>query len=89
MTENLKELIKNLFCKTHQELNAKLLDLSKDDLIAVFNNLLTMYINDKNSSTIREFITVSLAGYSHSIKKLVLTALNKIHRNIINLWSKA
>lgn len=29
-----------------------------------------MYINDKNSSTIREFITVALAGYTHKEGKI-------------------
>lgn len=29
-----------------------------------------MYINDKNSSTIREFITVTLAGYQHKESKI-------------------
>ncbi|MGC8913515.1 MAG: hypothetical protein ACP5LE_06290 [Thermoplasmata archaeon] len=33
-------------------------------------DLLTMYINDKNSSTIREFITVTLAGYTHKEAKI-------------------
>jgi hypothetical protein len=33
-------------------------------------DLLTMYINDKNSSTIREFITVTLAGYKHQRSKI-------------------
>jgi hypothetical protein len=33
-------------------------------------DLLTMYINDKNSSTIREFITVTLAGYEHRQSKI-------------------
>jgi hypothetical protein len=33
-------------------------------------DLLTMYINDKNSSTIREFITVTLAGYEHKERKI-------------------
>ena len=40
-----------------------LLDKSKDQLIALFNDLVTIYINDKNSSLLREYITVSLAGY--------------------------
>lgn len=31
---------------------------------------LTMYINDKRSSTIREFITVTLAGYEHNQAKI-------------------
>jgi hypothetical protein len=29
-----------------------------------------MYINDKNSSTIREFLTVTLAGYKHKEGKI-------------------
>jgi hypothetical protein len=29
-----------------------------------------MYINDRNSSTIREFLTVTIAGYSHSNTKI-------------------
>ncbi len=33
-------------------------------------DLLTMYINDKNSSTIREFITVTVAGYTHREGKI-------------------
>ncbi|MCM1225262.1 MAG: hypothetical protein NC548_63505 [Lachnospiraceae bacterium] len=38
--------------------------------MAVFSDILTMYINDKNSSSIREFPTVSLAGYTHNAKKI-------------------
>lgn len=70
MTENLKKIVEIYSCKTHKDLNAYLIDLSKDDLIAVFTDLLTLYINDKNSSTIREYITVSLAGYLHNPKKI-------------------
>ncbi len=33
-------------------------------------DLVTMYINDKNSSTIREFLTVTLAGYEHKEGKI-------------------
>lgn len=70
MTENLKELIKIYSCYSHKELNIRLLEYSKDDLIAVFNDLLTLYINDKNSSTIREFLTVNIAGYTHNTHKI-------------------
>lgn len=38
MTENLKEIIQTYSCKKHKELNLRLLDLSKDDLIALFND---------------------------------------------------
>lgn len=44
--------------------------LSKDTLIATFVDLLTIYINDKNSSSLRELITVRLAGYEPSEGKL-------------------
>ncbi len=47
-----------------------MLDMSKDELIALFSDLLDMYMNDKNSSTLREFLTVSLAGYTHNTKKI-------------------
>lgn len=47
-----------------------LIEKSKDTLIAVLVDLLTMYINDKNSSTLREFITVTLAGYTHKETKI-------------------
>jgi len=51
-------------------LNAYLLGKSKDTLISILLDLLTMYINDKNSSTIREFITVVFAGYKHEVRKI-------------------
>ncbi|MEO0197308.1 MAG: hypothetical protein ABIL78_05300 [candidate division WOR-3 bacterium] len=53
-----------------KDLITYLLGRSKDNLIAMLIDLLTMYINDKNSSTIREFITVALAGYTHEKGKI-------------------
>lgn len=70
MNAQLADLIQTYAIDSHINLNTKLLSLSKDNLIAVFSDLLTMYINDKNSSTIREFITVNLAGYTHNTKKI-------------------
>ena len=43
---------------------------SKDNLISILTDLLTAYINDKNSSSLREFVTVSIAGYQHNPNKL-------------------
>ena len=40
-------------------------DHSKAALIGMLSDLMTIYINDLNSSTLREFLTVSLAGYQH------------------------
>lgn len=63
MNSELYEVINAYATKTHKELASLLLDKSKDQLIALFNSLITIYINDKNSSLLREYITVSLAGY--------------------------
>jgi hypothetical protein len=70
MNENLSKIIKLYSTDTHKHYTNELLGQSKDELIALFSNLLTMYINDKNSSTIREFLTVTIAGYKHANKKL-------------------
>ena len=70
MNQDLSNIIRIYSTGTHTELNNYLLGKSKDTLIGMFVDLLTMYINDKNSSTIREFITVTLAGYSHKEGKI-------------------
>lgn len=70
MNDDLAEVIKIYATKPHKELSALLLSKSKDQLIAIFNDLLTVYINDRNSSTIREFLTVSLSGYAHHDAKI-------------------
>jgi hypothetical protein len=70
MNKDLQEAIKIYATGSHKELNAFLLDKSKDNLIAIFNDLLTNYINDKNSSTLREYITTNICGYQHSEAKI-------------------
>lgn len=70
MHSELAEVIKVYATKSHKDLNSLLLDKSKDQLISIFTSLLTTYINDPNSSTIREYVTVSLAGYTHIDKKI-------------------
>lgn len=70
MNKNLEEIIKIYSTKTHKDFLNELIGFSKDNLIAIFSDLLTIYINDKNSSSIREFITVSMAGYTHNTKKI-------------------
>lgn len=44
--------------------------LSRDTLASTFIDLLTLYINDENSSSLRELIAVRLAGYELSEGKL-------------------
>lgn len=70
MNQELAQVIKIYSIGTHEELSSYLIGKSKDTLIGMLVDLLTMYINDKNSSTIREFITVSLAGYTHKKGKI-------------------
>ncbi len=70
MNNELYEIVKAYATKSHKELSFLLLDKSKDQLIALFNSLITIYINDKNSSLLREYITVSLAGYTPTNTKI-------------------
>ncbi|MEO0098286.1 MAG: hypothetical protein ABIK94_01690 [candidate division WOR-3 bacterium] len=70
MNQELAQVIKMYTTGTHKELSSYLIGKSKDTLIAILVDLLTMYINDKNSSTIREFINVTLAGYQHKEGKI-------------------
>jgi len=70
MNQELANIVKIYSIGSHKELSSYLLGKSKDTLIGILVDLLTMYINDKNSSTIREFITVTLAGYKHKQGKI-------------------
>lgn len=70
MNQELANVIKIYSTGTHSELSSYLIGKSKDTLIGMLVDLLTMYINDKNSSTIREFIAVTLAGYTHKEGKI-------------------
>lgn len=70
MNLNLAEVVTYYATKPHKELSELLYNKSKDNLIATLTDLLTAYINDKNSSSLREFVTVSIAGYKHNPNKL-------------------
>ncbi|PKQ69828.1 hypothetical protein [Raineya orbicola] len=70
MNQELAKALKLYATRSHQEFSHYLLGNSKDTLIALFADLLTMYINDKNSSSIREFLTVTIAGFEHSEGKI-------------------
>ena len=70
MNNNLVQLLKIYTTQSHKDVSSFLIEQSKDNIIAMFLDLLTTYINDTNSSTIREFITVNVAGYEHSMKKI-------------------
>lgn len=70
MNQDLIQIVTYYATRPHKELNELLLNKSKDNLISILTDLLTAYINDKNSSSLREFVTVSVAGYRHNPNKL-------------------
>lgn len=70
MNETLKSLLLTYTKETHKTLSNKILDLSKETIKSCLIDLLTIYINDKNSSTLREYLTVTIAGYTHNSNKI-------------------
>lgn len=70
MNKDLSEIIITYATKSHSELSQLMIGKSKDNLISCLNDLLTVYMNDKNSSSLREYITVTVAGYRHNTAKL-------------------
>lgn len=70
MNQDLAQIVVYYATRPHRELHELLLSKSKDNLISILTDLLTAYINDKNSSSLREFVTVSIAGYKHNPSKL-------------------
>lgn len=70
MNRDLSEIIITYATRSHSELSQLMISKSKDNLVSCLNDLLTVYMNDKNSSSLREFITVTVAGYKHNSAKL-------------------
>ena len=70
MNQDLSQIVVCYATRPHKELSELLVSKSKDNLIAILTDLLTAYINDKNSSSLREYVTVSIAGYQHNPNKL-------------------
>jgi len=53
MNQDLAQIVTYYATRSHKELSELLLDKSKDNLISILTDLLTAYINDKNSSSLR------------------------------------
>lgn len=70
MNKEVATVLNKYSTESHKSLNEYLIGKSKDTLISILVDLITMYTNDKNSSTIREFLTVTLAGYEHEAGKI-------------------
>ena len=70
MNKDLLQLIKDYTTKEPAEINNNLHGKSKHNLIAMLLDLLTIYYNDVNSSTMRELVVAVLAGYQPILEKL-------------------
>ena len=70
MNKELAEIVKLYATSSHKSLRATVLEKSKDNIIAILMDLLTLYFNDKNSSTLRQFLLVTLSGYEMNAEKI-------------------
>lgn len=70
MNRDLQELIRKYATEAHASVGAFLHGKSKDNLIGILMDLLTNYFTDKNSSTLREHVMVSLCGYQARREKI-------------------
>ena len=70
MTPNLTKALK-IYSMGSDDFCARMAsDYNKPELVGLLSVLMTLYINDRNSSTLREFLTVSIAGYRHHEAKI-------------------
>jgi hypothetical protein len=67
---DLAEAIRLYATRSALDLDSYLLSKSNHNLIAMLADLLTTYMNDVNSSTLRQFVTVALSGYTPTERKL-------------------
>jgi len=56
---------------------------SEEEIIKLFTDMLKAYMNDKNSSTLREKITLKIAGYESTDKKLGYDGFKKYNGKTI------
>ena len=70
MNKDLMDLICEYTKTSHKALLADLQDKSKDSIIAILIDLLTMYYNDKNSSSLRQYVVAAEMGYTPSKEKI-------------------
>ncbi len=70
MNQNLYKIIELYATTGFEELVRFLNGLSKPALISTLTDLLTIYMNDKNSSKLREILTLKIAGYEPLEEKL-------------------
>lgn len=70
VNKELAEIVTLYAISSHEKLRMIISEKSKDNIIAVLMDLLTLYFNDKNSSTLRQFLLVTLSGYEMNAEKI-------------------
>ncbi len=70
MNKELAEVIKLYATREHLAVTKYLLEKSKDSINAILLDLLTMYFNDRNSSTLREYMLVTVSGFTPNEAKM-------------------
>ena len=69
MDRESQEIVKFYAIGSPSQFSERLGTLSRHSLIIMVDGLLKAYINDKNSSTLREFVTTVMSGYTHESRK--------------------
>ena len=77
MNEELAEAIRIHATQGLQQFHEHISSKSKEELQNMLTELIEMYMTDKNSSTLREIVTVRVAGYEHSEGKLGYNGFKK------------
>ncbi len=70
MNKDLEKLIHIYGTKNHKEVSSFIKSISKAQMSFALIDLLTEYFNDKNSSTLREFLVLSLHGFERIPEKI-------------------
>lgn len=70
MNKTIEALLKTYVTRDHKALREEIEGYSKDTIAAALTDLITQYMNDKNSSTLREFMVVTLSGFQVYEEKL-------------------
>ena len=70
MNQDLLQLIRNYAVMTEAEISAALVGKSKYNLVAMLLDLVALYYNDLNASTLRQMVVAMLAGFTPSSEKI-------------------
>lgn len=83
MDKKLLETVVFFSIKPNKEAQDFLRKKSGEEIIKLFTDILKTYMNDKNSSTLREKITLEIAGYESTDKKIGYDGFKQNDREIV------